>query len=192
MTSIDWDKSLQSQYESDISRIQSEFQTSASVIRNRAPAEVLGIQDAQSLIAQAKSNIESGNSLLQTRLSELKSKLQAMLQSNEQSAARIKMLETQVQTNQSVVKEAETLAKLRKEQADELMKKGEGNYHSSWMGLWRPLSEQSQFGLFVASIFFGIVSLVTGFFVVKQFLTPGSAAGELFNQLGGGLGRRRK
>lgn len=160
MADISWDMSSEQQYRNELSRIVSLFQTQKSIIINRAPAVVLGIQDAQRDVVTAQSDIESGISKLQSRDSELKLKLQSILNANEQSSNRIKMLETQVDSTKSSVKEAEILAALRKEQADELQRKGIGNFHSSWMGLWRPLSEQSQIGILIATIFFGLVILI--------------------------------
>jgi hypothetical protein len=163
-----WNTSSDQQYRNELTRITGQFNTNKTILLNRAPAVVLGIQDAQTAVASAKSEIESGISNLQTRDNELKSKLQAMLSENEQSAARIKMLESQVATTKESVKEADTLAALRKEQSDELRRKGEGNYHSSWMGLWRPLSEQSRLGLIIATVFFGIVALILIALYAKQ------------------------
>ena len=196
-----WDTSSDQQYRNELSRITSQFNTNKTTLLNRAPAVVLGIQDAQNAVSSAKSEIESGMSILQTRDNELKSKLQSMLIDNEQSVSRIKMLETQVTTNNERVKEAEILNNLRKEQADELRRKGEGSFHSSWMGLWRPLSEQSRLGLIIATVFFGLISLflITLFAkqlfpaVVAYFASWGIGSDPNFNigSYQSGSGRRR-
>jgi hypothetical protein len=163
-----WDTASEQQYKNELTRVKTQFDTNKTTLLNRAPAVVLGIQDAQSAVSSAKSNIESGISLLQTRDNELKSKLKSLLNENTQSANKIQMLEEQIKTNKSSVTEAETLATLRKEQADDLRRKGEGNFHSSWMGLWRPLSEQSRLGLIIATVFFGIVFLIMVALYAKQ------------------------
>jgi hypothetical protein len=163
-----WDTASEQQYKNELTRVKTQFDTNKTTLLNRAPAVVLGIQDAQSAVSSAKSNIESGISLLQTRDNELKSKLKSLLNENTQSANKIQMLEEQIKTNKSSVTEAETLAALRKEQADDLRRKGEGNFHSSWMGLWRPLSEQSRLGLIIATVFFGIVFLIMVALYAKQ------------------------
>ena len=53
-----------------------------------------------------------------------------------------------------------------------------GNFHSSWFGLWRPLTEQSRVGLLITSILFGVVSLMSiGFFMYlnrQSFSAPAS------------------
>lgn len=198
-----WDASSDQQYRNELSRITGQFNTNKTTLQNRAPAVVLGIQDAQNAVASAKSEIESGISSLQTRDNELKSKLQSMVRDNEQSTSRIKTLETQVATTTETVKEAETLAALRKEQAAELRRRGEGNLHSSWMGLWRPLSEQSRLGLIIATVFFGTVILILIALYAKQlfpvvvayFASWGIGSGSDSNNVGlyqSGSGRRRR
>ncbi len=200
-TAASWDVSSDQQYRNELSRITGQFNTNKTTLLNRAPAVVLGIQDAQNAIASAKSEIESGNSLLQTRDNELKSKLQYMIRENEQSVSRIKSLETQVTTTNESVTEAKTLSALRKEQADELRRKGEGNFHSSWMGLWRPLSANSRLGLVIATVFFGLVMLILIALYAKQlfpaiviyFASWGIGSDNNFNvgSYQSGSGRRR-
>ena len=168
MATAVWDASSKQQYTNELSRISDQFASHKSTLLNRAQAVVLGLQGATNEVASAKSGIESGASTLQARDNELKAKLQTMLSQNEQSATRIKVLETQVASTKEGVKEAEMLATLRKEQADALRSKGEGNYHSSWMGLWRPLSEQSRLGLLIATVFFGLVALILIVLYAKQ------------------------
>lgn len=173
-----------------------EIRTLGQNIESKAGAVALGMQDAQSHVGQMKSTIESGISLIQSRVKELTSMYYSMTSESSELAAQVKKLETQVNATRKEVKEAETLANLRKEQADELRRKSEGNYHSSWMGLWRPLSDQSRVGLLIAAIFFGLIAVLLLVLYGKQIL-PGvvlayfvSANQSNFNsQLGG---RRRK
>lgn len=191
-----WDTSSEALYTNEVSRIVGEFQTHATTLRNRAPAVVLGIQDAQSAVAAAKSSIENGIAQLQTRSNELKSTLQAMLQENEQAATKIQMLESQVSSVKTEVSEAEKLAELRKEQVAELNSKQNGNYHSSWLGLWRPLRDESRFGLLLSSIVFGLISiLLLGYYGVPFLMsyfgyTNGLGSGNVNFQIGSGKHRK--
>jgi hypothetical protein len=54
---------------------------------------------------------------------------------------------------------ARELTHLRKEQASALETKYASNLHTSWLGLWRPLSDQSQVGLMIFAILFGAVAI---------------------------------
>jgi hypothetical protein len=194
---MSWDASLDHQYKNELTRITGQFTTNKNTLLNRAPAVVMGIQDAQRDVSNAKSEIESGVSVLQARDNELKGKLQSMLSENEQSNSRVKMLETQVETNTKSVNEASMIAALRKEQADELRSKGDGNYHSSWMGLWRPLSEQSRLGLIIATVFFGLIVLILIVLYAKQVFPVvmtyfGLETAFASNSFQFGAGRRRR
>lgn len=168
-----WHPDMENKYYLEAMRIADESRTLGDNIQSRAGAVALGIQNAHNDVARMKSTIESGISTIQTRVNELTSIYQAMTAESERATSQINMLETQVNNTQKAVKEAETLAAIRKEQADELRRKNEGNYHSSWMGLWRPLSEQSRVGLLVASVFFGLLALALLILYGKQFL-PGT------------------
>jgi hypothetical protein len=59
------------------------------------------------------------------------------------------------------VEGGEVLSAIRKEQADALSNKRLGNLHSSWVGLWRPLADESRTGLLVASIAFALIAIVS-------------------------------
>ncbi len=51
------------------------------------------------------------------------------------------------------------LNKVRQEQVAALEARDEANYHTSWMGLTRPLKEESRTGLLVAAGFFVVLAL---------------------------------
>jgi len=73
---------------------------------------------------------------------------------------KIEILEARLKTTREEVKKGTTLNDLRKEQAASLVNKYEANFHTSWLGLWRPLSEQSFYGLMISSIFFALLAVV--------------------------------
>jgi hypothetical protein len=164
---------MSSNFFSEGYRLVDQVRTIGDNLETKAAAVALNLQNAQSETSSIMSSMENVISQLKGRVLELTRIYHSMVAENAQSNQQIQMLESQVDTNQKVVKEAETLASLRKEQADELSRKHLGNYHSSWLGLWRPLSEQSRTGLFVASIFFGLLAITLIVLYGKQFL-PGA------------------
>lgn len=168
-----WHPDMENKYYLEGKRIVETTRNMANNLEQRAGAVALGIQDAQNDVARMKSTIENGISTIQTRVNELDSIHQAMSAENAQVAEQVNMLETQVETTRNAVKEVETLAALRKEQAEELRRKNEGNYHSSWMGLWRPLSDQSRVALLIAAIFFGLIAVAILILYGKHIL-PGA------------------
>jgi hypothetical protein len=65
------------------------------------------------------------------------------------------------------------LEAIRQEQVKSLENRNEANFHSSWMGLLRPLKEESRVGLGVAAAAFAIVALLAAFYLYRaQSGTP--------------------
>jgi hypothetical protein len=74
---------------------------------------------------------------------------------------RIRVVEDQIAAEKTKQNKAGELIEIRREQAASLEKKYASNYHSSWLGLWRPLKDESRVGLNVASVMFGILAVLT-------------------------------
>jgi hypothetical protein len=68
------------------------------------------------------------------------------------------------------VSQERTLYQLRKEQADSLNRKRDGNLHSSWMGLFRPLKEESRPALIIVAFFFAIMTVLLLVFAFQKGL----------------------
>ena len=62
-----------------------------------------------------------------------------------------------VRIAESELEKERSLNVIRKEQAESLAKKSASNYQSAWMGLYRPLKEESRTGLAVASVAFFLI-----------------------------------
>ena len=58
------------------------------------------------------------------------------------------------------------LAELRKEQADELKTKYGANFHTSYLGLWRPLHPETHAILYTLAIVFGLTSVAAIVFLI--------------------------
>jgi hypothetical protein len=83
------------------------------------------------------------------------------------------------------VKKARELNALRKEQAAELKIKYGSNYHTSYLGLWRPLADQSQMGLIIASVMFALIAIVSLVFVIREFYSVPASQYSARNLFGG-------
>lgn len=62
------------------------------------------------------------------------------------------------------VEREEALQEVRRQQVKELAERDRGNYHSSWMGLMRPMKSESQTGLIIATVGFFILCLLGGYY----------------------------
>jgi len=71
---------------------------------------------------------------------------------------------------QSLGKDKE-LVELRKAQASELKTKYGANFHTSWLGLWRPLHPETHAVLFTISIFLGLSSIAAIVYLIYTRFT---------------------
>ena len=99
-----------------------------------------GTSDAQSRYDSKKPIIENKLSTLQTLNTELQEKVRAL--DTTQIQYQIASKKDEMADLKSTRDEKQTLVNLRTEQTTELAQKYGSNYHSSWLGLWRPLAIQ--------------------------------------------------
>jgi hypothetical protein len=79
---------------------------------------------------------------------------QRMSEQIEKQKKDIDQFKQDVKETSEKVQQERTLNMIRKEQAETLTKKYAGNYHSSWMGLYRPLKEVSRMVFLVLAVVF--------------------------------------
>ena len=73
--------------------------------------------------------------------------------------ANIARLQTEIDALKRGRAGEKTIMELRKEQVAALETKYASNLHTSWLGLWRPLSDQAQFGLGLFAFLFGAIAV---------------------------------
>jgi len=74
---------------------------------------------------------------------------------------KIKAVDEQIAAEKAKQSKSNELLEIRKEQSAALEKKYSANLHSSWLGLFRPLKDNTHVGLNVASVAFGILALIS-------------------------------
>jgi len=163
------------------------------VIIARTESAAMDLPGAQQQIDSSKQSVQTANDALQRESGFLDGKLQSLttgLQNLRDSieAGRKTEAEQQVELGKSV-----ELNALRKEQSTELRQKYTSSFHSSWLGLWRPLKETTPMGLLIASIVFGLVGIASIVFYIKEVAMKPSApsvsktTGSLGKMMGGFL-----
>jgi hypothetical protein len=75
---------------------------------------------------------------------------------------------TEVEELRKKVEAERQLEVIRQEQVKSLENRNEANFHSSWMGLVRPLKAESQVGLAVAAAVFALVVLLAAVFLYQN------------------------
>ena len=91
----------------------------------------------------------------------------------------INVLDSQIAEEKTKQAKSNELLALRKEQSETLIKKYSSNLHSSWLGLWRPLKENTHVGLNVASVFFGLIAtILIGYLGYNYYMPPAAGGGN--------------
>ena len=111
---------------------------------------------------------------------------------------KIKIAEDQIRVEKARQGKSDELLALRREQAAALADKYDANLHSSWLGLWRPLKDETHMGLYVAAAMFGIFALVAAVYLAYELTKAriGTATEQTggianaFAAVGGALRRR--
>jgi len=158
---------------------------------DRAPAAVLNLPGAQTQVNRSKQLIEQAVQTVKQRAQGISNEIDKISASKAQvrNDLNIKKEETHIVKRQ--VQEARELNKLRQEQAAELQRKYGSNLHTSYLGLWRPLSEYSHMGLIVAAIVFALIAIVSIVFIVRDWQSAPALPTVQTNQLFGGSSRRK-
>lgn len=157
---MSWNSATEAQMDSDVQNAVSQCDINFPVIIDRTPAAVLDLNGASSQITTAKNAIEQSIEKIRFNTQRLTQNINSMASKTEEDTRRLQERKSSVEELKKRVAEEKTLYELRLEQARSLKHKYDGNYHSSWLGLWRPLTDESRTGLLIASIVFGIIALL--------------------------------
>ena len=166
-----WDSSTETRVTTAVQNAASSAQTSLSMITNRTNAgrvEASSISNEEALIRQAKTNVESQIQIIRDNTKTVSDTIDSLY-------ASARTLQTDIANKLSVetdkkraISDAETLNAIRMEQARSLKHKYDGNYHSSWLGIWRPLKDESRAGLFVLSIVLGMIGILSIVYLLME------------------------
>lgn len=182
--------------EKAMSEAQAQVQLQLNVAKQRTPAAVLQLPNAQQDVDKAKQSVETLHEQMRRTINSVQTAIDTMSAKTTDIRTIIQTKRTQVAELDKSVLEAQTLANIRKEQAEALKQKYNANYHSSWLGLWRPLSDSSRVGVLISSIALGLVAVCSIVFyfwetLVKYF--PGlQTQAENRNEVGAFFGGRHR
>lgn len=84
----------------------------------------------------------------------------------------VKAMKARVYKIKQELNEKTDLAKLRKEQASDVSNKAESGFHSSMLGLWKPLHPQSRSVLYTVSVVFSLIGIAAVLFLVMTRTSP--------------------
>ena len=183
----EWNDEEERRIKSRVEQAYTQAKDNLRVITQYTPSSVLNIQGASAHIQTANTAITETLTILVRISNTIRTRIDSIVKHASASTEALGNDKHQVVELKKQVSEAQALYNLRKEQAEALRNKYDGNYHSSWIGLWRPLTEQSRTGLLVASIVFGIIALVSLIFIVREFRNTPANLRPIYENLSGGF-----
>jgi len=185
-----WNADIENSYRSQVNGATKQAEDNFSVVMDRTPATVLNLPGAADDVNRSKQLIERAVQVVKQRTNDVSAAIDQIAANKAQirNDLHVKKEETHVVKRQ--VEEARELHKLRQEQAEELKRKYGSNLHTSYLGLWRPLAEQSQMGLIIAAAMFALIAIVSIVFIVRDWRNVPALPVQA-NQLFGGFSRRK-
>jgi len=156
-----WSPDIESTYRNQVLTATKQAQDNFSVVIDRAPAAAMNMPGAQDQITQSKQFIEQAIQTVGRVGNEVAKRIDDIVASKANLRDTIHTKKDDADKLKRELFEARNLNAIRKEQAAELKKKYSSNYHTSWLGLWRPLADQSVLGLVVAAVLFGIIAMLS-------------------------------
>lgn len=153
------------------------FATNADILSSDAAQRIgLKISGASAQVDQAKRNMQSVIDWLRYHNEAMKRAMEASSGDSSDFSQVFNAKKREVEALRKRVHEAREIESIRQEQVKSLELREEGNYHTSWMGLARPLKQGSQVGLSVAAGAFAIMAIAGVFYVYKlrQEMVPDS------------------
>lgn len=170
---MSWNQTIQATMDESVNNALADINVNFPVIMDRTPAAVLNLNGAASQISTAKNKIEGGIETIKRNTNVIIQTMETIANNAQDVTANLRERREETERLKNKVAEAKKLYDLRREQAVVLDNKQAGNYHSSWLGLWRPLTDDSRVGLLVSAIVFGIIALIL-FVFIGYSLVPSS------------------
>lgn len=165
---MDTTDKLVKDHEVERTRIIDTVNMNLKLITDRTPAAALNLPNASSEINAAKTAVEANLSRLAQINNEVDAATQKVTDIGKQSGATYLDRKANIDMLTKEKIQNKNLLEIRKEQAESLKQKYSSANHTSYLGLWRPLSDETRLLLLVLSIILGLVAIVSAFFVLKD------------------------
>jgi hypothetical protein len=190
MKKIPWTPQLKQQYKINAQSAQKNYRTNLpisqklveQIVRNVGGADGRRIESravvSQSINTVNEMNMYMGRFINQTDIDGIQNKIRITEEALKE--ARVKE------------KSAKDLTEIRKEQAESLAQKYSSNLHSSYLGLWRPLKDDTHIGLNVASVMLGLIaSSIVAYLVYQYWVVLPSSGGNMAKAAVAGISKLR-
>lgn len=148
------------------SPLRNNFSNAVQTIYNRQRSAALDLPGAGTDVANAKNQMVVTINDTRHKANELENLLTRMISDQSANKDIVTSEKAEIDTLKKKIHDARTLNGIRKEQVDALKSKNIGNYHTSYLGLWVPLREQTRVLLFAISVCLILVAIASVIFIV--------------------------
>lgn len=154
--------------ERELNALTESFLMQSTCITNNAAGIVYGVSGSQTQYDKCVTEMTGiVNKTAQLKQS-LKTNLDQMYTTQSQTVNSVNVLDSNIVSLEKEVESARALNEIRKEQAATLQNKGDSTFHSSWLGLWRPLQDEYRVGIAVTALGLALIAcLVLGLLVYE-------------------------
>ena len=187
-----WNSSIEGSHNALVEQATKEATDMFQPILDRTPAAVLNLPGAVADIERYKIAVMKGVNTVRQKSSEVGNLIDTISSLSDALKNNVDDKRTQVTNMGKTVSDAQVLFDIRKEQAAALETKYGSNLHTSWLGLWRPLSDQGRTALTICAIVFGLIALAVIIYGVKMYFLPAQPSGLMQSFMGGFRLSRRK
>jgi hypothetical protein len=175
--------------EADKRRVTAEFNGYIATIKQNYPT-TSDVQSATQEITGAADIVTRKKSTIATNIENAQrviNNIQSLISTTDVTTIKqnIDLTNERIKANANKIASDKTILNIRKAQSESLKERYAGNYHSSWLGLWRPLSETGRIALFVLSIIFGLVTVIIGVYMYYTGINLQNKGGYGFFSGGG-------
>ncbi len=167
MKKLAWTPTLKNQYDSIHFRAKNSFDNNINESKQLVEQIVKGVRSAAARRDRSRVTVTQAIG----QMNNMNGTLGRMIAETDIGGIqnKIRIVEDALKEERKTAKSSKVLLGIRKEQAAALEKKYSSNLHSSYLGLWRPLKDDSHTGLNVASVMMGLVTSAMVCYLVYQY-----------------------
>lgn len=177
---LPWTPQLKAQASTQVKNAEINIESSLNTGTSLVESVVKGVTGSQEQLDRSRVSVQQGITSVQNTATDTAGRIQKILIDPIQT--QIETVKAQIALEKGKQSKADVVYKIRKEQTTALTNKYAANLHTSLLGLWRPLQDQTRAILATTAVVFGLLTVVI-FVYFSYGAVVGLAAGR-----GGGSG----
>lgn len=174
---LPWTPQLKAQATIQVENAKRTVETNLNTGTSLIESVVRGVSGAQQQLDASRTSVQRGLTSLQSTVNDTTGRVKKIVIDPIQK--QIDAVKKQIAQEKESQSKSDSIFKLRKEQTAALNNKYAANLHTSWLGLWRPLQDQTRAILATSAVVFGLLTVI----IIAYF-----SYGAIMTRLSGGGG----